>query len=173
MTKAPMEIIPKEKVLKPAESWFSNTIKYIENIKGPEIDWDERLLLLLMYNRGIRDSIGLLHDDTYRITFYEKDPLSAYMLGVKESIYMIRDMMDNIDKISEEHDVNIEKIRALLADLYMKGMRDAGDLHIRHKLDEKMVKVIEDVDAISAAHEEEPEEAWEKIRNRLGVSLEF
>ncbi len=168
-----MEIIPKDKVLKPAESWYSNTIKYIENIKEPRIDWYDRLFLLWIYNKGIKDGIGLLHNDSFRITAYEKEPLSAYTLGVGESIYMIKNMMDNLDKISEEHGLDIGKIRVSLTDIYMKGMRDIADLYRLHKLNEYIAKIIEDVDSIIDIYDEEPEEAWEKIRNRLGVSVVF
>lgn len=176
-----IDIVPKEKMIPEAESWFYGIITYIENIKESIIDEDERLFIdeekrlpiLAMYNKGFKDAISLLHDATNRVE-YQKNPLSIYSLGIGESVHMINDIIENMEKISEKNYMDIEKIHILLIQIYMKGMKDAGDLYRRNRLNENIAKVIEDIDAILSSYTsskgEEPEEVWEKIKNRIMVS---
>ena len=174
-----IKLIPEEKMMPDAESWFYKIVIYIENIMeqtiGKEederlfVDEEKRLTLLSMYNKGFKDSMSLLNSALNRLE-YQKNPLSIYSLGIGESTQMINDIIDSMGQISERNYVDIEKIHILLIQIYMKGMKDAGDLYRRNRLNEKVVKVIEDIDTILSSYTssgEDPEEVWEKIKNRI------
>jgi len=174
-----IKLIPEEKMMPDAESWFYKIVIYIENIMeqtiGKEederlfVDEEKRLTLLSMYNKGFKDSMRLLSDASNRVK-YQKNPLSIYSLGIEEYSQKTSDMIDSMGQISERNYVDIEKIHILLIQIYMKGMKDAGDLYRRNRLNEKVVKVIEDIDTILSSYTssgEDPEEVWEKIKNRI------
>lgn len=177
----PMKLIPEEKMMPEAESWFYKIVVYIENIKEQTVDKEEderlfideekRLTLFSMYNKGFKDLISLLNSASNRVE-YQKNPLSIYSLGIGESTQMINDMIDSMGQISERNYIGIEQILILFIKIYMKGMRDAGELYRRNRLNEKVVKVIDDIDSIlssyvSSKEDFEPEDAWEKIKNRI------
>jgi hypothetical protein len=95
----PFEIIPEEELLGTMgriESRFAEAIVHIENISEPGIYWDEKFLLLSIYNRGIKDGLALCHEATDRIG-HLKDPLITYIVGIEDSVYMIRIMITNIN----------------------------------------------------------------------------
>lgn len=181
----PMNIISEEKMMPEAESWFYTVVAYIDNIKeqvaGKEederlfVDEEERLTLLSMYNKGLKDSIRLLIDASNRVE-YQGNQLSIYSLGVGESSQMINAMIDSMGQISEKNYIDIEKLHILLIQIYLKGMKDAGDLYRRNRLNGKVVKVVEDIDNILSNYissEEDPEEAWEKVKNRIMTRTEL
>ncbi len=169
-----IENIPKEELMKPAEGLFAMTIIYIENISEPGIYWDEKFLLLSMYNRGMKDGVDLFNEVINRIENIKDYPSSIYILGVQESISMINEMIYKIDRMLKEYETNIEKLRISLTELYMRGITDVGELYRQRMLnkDIDIANIIKDIDSISTTYKEEPEETWEMIRNRLEMSVE-
>jgi len=166
----PMKLYKKEEVLEGVKGWYSNIIRYIEDIK--EISEPERVFLMVMYNRGIREATSLFREDISRMEY--GDTLSKYTLGVSESMCMINDMIDETEQVSVENDTPIGRPHLLGIKLYAKGLQDAARLERVHKLSDDIFKLIKDVNTILSVWEKEgPEEVWEKMRNRIGVSVIF
>ncbi len=165
-----IKIVAKEDMLGESERWFTSMIRFTEK---NSINDEERLALFSTFNRGIKSAINLFYDTKGRIEYL--DHLSIYVLGVKETTFKINDMVKDMLQLIEKRNIDAEeKIKILFVQAYTNGINLATDLYSRNKLNEDVIKVIEDFDTILSEYKgENPEEIWEKIRNRIGVSIDF
>lgn len=184
----PMEIIPKEKMTEDIERIFFSAIVHIENIKEPRLNDEQRITLLSIYTRGVKNCISMIHGNIDRLQ-YIKEPPRIYTSGISDSIDFIDDMIENIDTYAEdsnepiidifegESDIVVARLQLLLTQIYIMGIGDIATLHSMNKLNEKIAEHIEYIDSnlydYLAKYPKEPEEYWEKLRNRFGFKGVF
>lgn len=165
-----IKLIPEEEMLGKTERRFVDIIKYIENLTK---DDEERIALFATFNRGIKAGINLFYETKNRIE-YQKDPLSVYIYGVRETIFVTQNMIEDTLNLIKEREIEDVGIGISYIQIFMKGIDKAGDLYQRNILGEDVYNIVEDFDKILSEYEgKDPEEIWEKIRNRIGVSLKF
>jgi hypothetical protein len=170
MSDKKIEIVPEEEMLKGPGIYFMGIIKEIENITNND---EERLALFATFYRGIKKATQLIKETRDRIENYT--PWYSYSLGVKESIYVINDWIYETEEMISKNKIKFEEVDQLsYVRIFMDGISKGIGLIQANKMNEEFFTIIENFDKILLEYEgKDPEEIWEKIRNRVGVSLEF